>query len=378
MKKSVIQVLPALNQGGVERGTIEIAEACQKAGIRNYVISSGGKMVSELKKLGVEHITLPVQTKNPIRMWLNSFKLAKIFQEKEAAVVHVRSRAPAWSVKWACRRVNIPYIATFHGHYGMKPEIFKKPYNRVMIEGENVIAVSVFIQNHLMKDYQVPDPKIRLIPRGADVDKFNPDKVTLKQCQSFLKEHKIPEDKPIITLVGRLSRIKGHSVLLDAVKLMKHKEVTVLFVGGNPKGDYETELKEKLKELPKETTVKIFAVPGDKMPLVYAVTDIYVQPTLVPESFGRSIVEAQAMKKIVVASNHGGACELIRTNYSGFLTPVGDSKILSCFLDSILDMSASEKKKIVENAYDSVHSNYSIKKMCDRTINLYREFLNRK
>ena len=159
---------------------------------------------------------------------------------------------------------------------------------------------------------------------------------------------------------------------------MKHKKVTILFVGGNPKGDYESELKEKLAKLPKETTVKVFAVPGDEMPLVYAVTDIYVQPTLVPESFGRSIAEAQAMKKIVVASNHGGACELIRTNYSGFLTPVGDSKILSCFLDSILDMPAAEKKTIVENAYDSVRSNYSIKKMCDRTINLYREFLTRK
>lgn len=378
MKKSIIQVLPALNQGGVERGTIEIAEACQKAGIRNYVISSGGKMVSELKKLGVEHITLPVHTKNPIRMWLNSFKLAKIFKEKDAAVVHVRSRAPAWSVKWACHRINIPYITTFHGHYGMKPEVFKKPYNRVMTQGENVIAVSSFIQNHLMEDYQIPDPKIRLIPRGADVDKFNPNKITLNQRKSFLKKHNIPEDKPIITLVGRLSRIKGHSVLLDAVKLMKHKKVTILFVGGNPKGDYESELKEKLAKLPKETTVKVFAVPGDEMPLVYAVTDIYVQPTLVPESFGRSIAEAQAMKKIVVASNHGGACELIRTNYSGFLTPVGDSKILSCFLDSILDMPAAEKKTIVENAYDSVRSNYSIKKMCDRTISLYREFLTRK
>ena len=150
MKKCVIQVLPALNQGGVERGTIEIAEALQKAGIPNCVISSGGKMVSELEALGVEHITLPVQTKNPIRMWLNSLKLAKIFKEKNAAVVHVRSRAPAWSVKWASKKTDIPFIATFHGRYGIYPKIFKKPYNRIMTQGENVIAVSAFIQQHLM------------------------------------------------------------------------------------------------------------------------------------------------------------------------------------------------------------------------------------
>ena len=187
MKKCVIQVLPALNQGGVERGTIEIAEALQKAGIPNLVISSGGKMVSELEDLGVEHITMPVQSKNPIRMWLNSLKLAKIFKEKNAAVVHVRSRAPAWSVKWASHKSGIPYIATFHGRYGTHPKIFKKPYNRVMTQGETVIAVSAFIQKHLMGEYGIPDQKIRLIPRGADTDKFDPDKISAAQKKKFLK-----------------------------------------------------------------------------------------------------------------------------------------------------------------------------------------------
>ena len=125
----IIQVLPALNQGGVERGTIEIAIALKKQGIENYIISSGGKMVPELKKIGVEHITLNMQTKNPFLLWLNSFKLAKIFKEKGAALIHVRSRAPAWSVKWACQKTGIPYIATFHGCYGLKPKFFKKRYN---------------------------------------------------------------------------------------------------------------------------------------------------------------------------------------------------------------------------------------------------------
>ncbi len=375
MEKSIIQILPALNQGGVERGTIEIAAALQKAGIQNYVISSGGKMVAELDKMGVEHITLPVRSKNPIRMWLNSLKFAKIFKEKNAALIHVRSRAPAWSVKWACAKVNIPYIATFHGHYSMKPEIFKKNYNRVMTQGAKVIAVSSFIKNHLMKDYGIKDPDICLIPRGAYINKFNLEKVSVAEKEAFIQEHQIDTSKPVITLGGRLSRIKGHSVLLDALKQMKHHNLTVLFVGGNPKGDYEKELSQKINDLPKGIDVKVFAVPGDKMPVVYAVTDIYVQPTLVPESFGRSIAEAQAMKRIVVASDHGGACELIRTNYSGFLTPVGDSRILANFLDSILDMPAKEKNEIAERGYDSVRYNYSIQKMCDRTLALYREFL---
>lgn len=374
-KRSIVQVLPALNQGGVERGTIEIAEALQKVGIRNYVVSSGGKMVEELKRIGVEHITLPVKTKNPFKMWLNSYRLEKIFKEKEVGLVHVRSRAPAWSVKWACRRMRIPFVATFHGLYGMKPESLKKPYNRVMTQGKLVIAVSSFIHQHLMKEYNIADQHIRLIPRGADINKFDMGKVTKAQLEDFVKEYGIPTDKPIITLAGRLSRIKGHSVVLDAIKQMKNQNVTVLFVGGNPKGDYEQELKEKIAGLPKETTLKMFAVSGDKMPLVYALTDIYVQPTLVPESFGRSIAEAQAMGRIVIAANHGGACELIVNGRTGFLTPVGDSQKMAAMLDTVLALSDEEKNEIGQKATESVRTNFSIQKMCDRTVAVYKEIL---
>ena len=373
--RSVVQVLPALNQGGVERGTIEIAESLQKAGIPNYVVSSGGKMVAELEKLGVEHITLPVQTKNPFVIWLNSYRLEKILKEKKVGLVHVRSRAPAWSVKWACRRLHIPFIGTFHGLYGMQPESLKKPYNRVMTQGRVVIAVSAFIQQHLIRDYHVLPQHIRLIPRGADINKFNPSAVTAEQVDAFAHEHQISRDKPIITLVGRLSRIKGHTVVLDALKQMKHQDVTVLFVGGNPKGDYEAELQSKLADLPKSITVQIFAVSGDKMPLVYALSDVLVQPTLVPESFGRGIAEAQAMGRIVVASNHGGAVELIQDGRTGFLSPVGDARIMAGILDKVLDMPQSKRQQIEQAAVESVQTNFSIQKMCDRTLGVYDEIL---
>ncbi len=375
-EKVVIQVLPALNQGGVERGTIEIAEALQKEGIKNYVISAGGKMVGELTRLGVTHITLPVNTKNPISMLLNSYRLEKVFKEVGASLVHVRSRAPAWSVKWAANRMKIPFVTTFHGRYGLKPEVFKKPYNRVMTKGKFVIAVSAFIQNHLMKEYLVPDQKIRLIPRGADINKFNMSAISAGMLQDFAKEYAIPTDKPIITLVGRLSRIKGHDVVLEALQQMQEKEVTLLFVGGNPKVGYDVELKQKIANLSDKTTVKIFAVPGDKMPLVYALSDICVQPTLVPESFGRGIAEAQSMGRIVVASNHGGACELISNNRTGFLTPVGDARVLASVLDTVLAMSPAERQNIGLAAQESVKTNFSIQKMCDRTVALYKEILN--
>lgn len=374
MKKVIIQVLPSLQQGGVERGTIEIAEALTKVGIENYVISEGGKMVAELEKLGVAHITLPVKTKNPFKMWWNSYRLMRVFKEKEASLIHVRSRAPAWSVKWACHRLGIPYIASYHGRYGLKPRWFKERYNRVMLQGEKVIAVSDFVRQHLKTEYQVPDEHICLIPRGADLNKFNPDLITDEKLRAFIQKYDIPTDKPIISLVGRLSRMKGHLEVLDALRKMNNKKVTLLFVGGNPKGDYEERLNEKLKEVSPETTVKIFAVSGDEIPMIYTLSTICVQPSLVPETFGRTIAEAQAMKRVVVAFAHGGACELIQDGQTGFLTPVGDSDALATALDTVLTMNKEERQKIENQARQSVVDNYSIQKMCERTLALYRSF----
>ena len=373
--KSIIQVLPALNQGGVERGTIEIATALKEAGIPNYVISSGGKMVPELTKIGVEHITMPVATKNPLKLWLNAKKMAKIFNEKNAGLIHVRSRAPAWSVKWASKKIGIPYIATYHGRYGTKPAL-KKLYNLVMVQGEKVIAVSNFIKKHLMEEYGVPENKIVVIHRGADINLFNPEHIGQDKVQAFLTTHDIPMDKPIISLVGRLTRMKGQSVMLEAMKQMQHKEISLLLVGGNPKAGYDKELQMELAGLPEETTVKIFAVSGKEMPVVYAASDIFVQPSLIPESFGRSIAEAGAMKRVVIAAAHGGAVELIEEGKTGFLVPVGDAKALAIALDKVLDMPLQDRTKIGEAACERMQTYFTIQKMCEKTLALYRTFLN--
>lgn len=373
-KLVVMQVLPSLRQGGVERGVLEIAQALHKAGIENYVVSSGGEMVSELEQLGGKHITLPVHTKNPFIMWLNAYRLGRIIKEKKVTVVHVRSRAPAWSVKWACRRLGVPFITTFHGIYGTRPEWIKKAYNKVMVQGRFVIAGSECVKQHLLREYKVPEQNIRLIYRGVDVTRFNPECVTKQQVTDFAHRNHISLEKPIITLIGRLSQIKGHGIFLDALKRMKHKKVTVLFAGGKAKPAYMEELKRQIDELPLETEVQVFSVPGNEIPVLLALSDIAVQPSIVPESFGRSMAEAQAMGKIVVASNHGGATELISNGRTGYLTPVGDPIVLANVLDGILDMSETERKKIGTNSIQSIQNHFSMQKMCDQTLVLYREF----
>ena len=370
--KSIIQVLPALNQGGVERGTIEIATALQQAGIPNYVISAGGKMVPELTKIGVEHITLPVSTKNPIKIWLNAKKMARIFKEKNAGLIHVRSRAPAWSVKLACAKVGIPFIASYHGVYGIKPKI-KKLYNQVMLQGQKVIAVSEYVKKHILENYSYPEEKIVVIHRGADIQMFNPDLISIEKISQLKQLYQIPENLPIITLVGRLTSWKGQKILLQACQQMLHQEFVCLLVGADQgRTEYHEELKKMATALKQKV---IFIESCQDMPCLYALSDIIVSPSLEPEAFGRVITEGQAMKKIVVASAHGGACESIQNGVSGFLTPVGDIKALAEALDKILDMAPDKRAQIGESAYQSVRDNFTIQKMCEKTLAIYQEFL---
>ena len=156
----VLQVLPEMNHGGVEMGTVEIASGLQAAGIKNFVASSGGRMVYDLQKLKVKHFELPLKTKNPIKMWLNAKRLEKIIKATGINIVHARSRAPAWSAYWAAKKTGAVFVTTFHGSYGLGPFGIKKIYNRVMTYGKLVIAISTHIKNHLIKEYGVDETNI--------------------------------------------------------------------------------------------------------------------------------------------------------------------------------------------------------------------------
>lgn len=369
----VLQVLPTLEMGGVERGTVEVAAALQQAGIRNYVVSAGGPMVRELTKMGVEHITLPVQRKNPLVIWRNISRLVRVIRDKKITLVHVRSRAPAWAVKYACRRTGVPFVTTYHGVYGIEPAWLKKPYNRVMTVGKRVIAVSDFVKRHIMTEYGVPADRIVTIYRGADVRRFNPDRVMLERVTDLMQAYQISPEKPVITLVGRLTKIKGHGVLLAALTQMRHKDVTCLFVGSDQgRSAYVAELREQIHSLPAQTSVQMIKSCAD-MPALYLMSDVIVNASIVPESFGRTVTEAQAMGRIVVASAHGGACETIRDGETGFLVPPGDVTALAERLDQVLDMSVGDRKKMQAAGIASVRERFSVQSMCAQTIALYQE-----
>lgn len=371
--KTIMQVLPSLVQGGVETGTIEIATALKKAGIPNIVVSNGGPMVSQLEKIGVPHFQVPVQSKNPFKMAMNSFRLAKIAKEHHVGLMHVRSRAPAWSVRGASLLSGVPYIASYHGLYGTKPSV-KKLYNRAMLGGAFTIAVSNCVKQHLIDEYHYPENKIHVIHRGADLEKYA-DAISSKRINTLAQQWHLPKNKPIICLPGRVSPVKGHLVVLEALKHMKHKNVLCLFVGSSQGQEkYMTDILDKAKELPQQTKLMCFPSCVD-MPALYALSDICINARLTPEAFGRTVTEAQAMKCIVVGTKHGGACETIQDKKTGFLVPPADSQALAKVLDKILDMPLAERKKMQQAARKSVERNFSIQTMCDKTLKLYREFI---
>ncbi len=244
-----------------------------------------------------------------------------------------------------------------------------------MLQGVCTIAVSECVKQHLMQVYHYPENKIHVIHRGADLKRFNPERMTQSEVILFAQKKQIPLDRPVITLVGRLSKIKGQDLLLRALSHMKHQELTCLLVGGKAKPEYENLLKEEIRKLPDTITVKTLSVPAQEIPMIYALSDVVVSASVIPETFGRTVSEANAMNRIVIAFNHGGPTEIIQNGKTGFLVPVGDILTLAKQLDIVLDMTSGQRKKMQDAARKRTEAFFSIDKMCEKTLELYKEVL---
>ncbi len=374
-KPAVLQVLPALVTGGVERGTIEVAHALAEVGWTSVVASSGGPMVRELTRVGVEHIELPLESKKPWVMRRNIRLLEDIIVDRKIDIVHARSRAPAWSAWAAANNTGARFITTFHGTYNLGGFGFKQIYNSVMTRGEKVIAISDFIAEHVCRIYGVPPEKIRVIHRGVDLKKFNPVRVSPERIIQLAHKWRLPDGYQVIMLPGRLTRWKGQEVLIRALAELGRHDIRCLLVGSEQgRTAYLNELKELARKLEVADVVHMVGECSD-MAAAYMLADVVVSPSTDPEAFGRVVVEAQAMGRPVISSAHGAPCETILPGRTGWLATPGDPSALAEALHRFFSMSAEERGDMAALAQEFVRVNFSKESMCNRTLDVYREVL---
>ncbi len=372
----VLQILPELETGGVEVGTVEIATELQKRGIRNYVASQGGRMVHELEKNKIPHLCLPLKTKNIFKMRANAKKLAQFIKENDINIVHARSRAPAWSAYWAAQKAGVHYMTTFHGTYGLGWFGLKKLYNRVMTYGEKMIAISEHIKKHVLSNYKIDEKKISLVHRCADINRFSPTSVSPERMINKIKEHKIAEDKPVLLLPGRITRWKGQHILIEALHLMKNKNFYCIIAGDSQgRKRYLDYLESLVRKYKLQRKVGFFGRYNDA-PALMMVANVILSTAIEPEAFGRISIEGQAMGKIVVASNIGGSVETVIDGVTGKLYQYDNPQELANALDWALGLSAEEAKKISNAAIKNVKDNFTKEIMCDKTIKVYQDLIN--
>lgn len=372
---TILQVLPRLQSGGVERGTIEITEAIRAEGWKPIVASAGGALIPHVTHAGGEHVTLPLDRKNPLIMRANALRLYQLIKQKNVSLVHARSRAPAWSAYYAAKWAKIPFVTTFHGVYG-HVGFMKRHYNSVMVKGDRVIAVSKFVMDHIIDCYKVDPTKVRLIPRGVDFTIFDEKRAIPERIAQLTKAWHLPDDDtPVIFCPGRLSRIKGQHVFIEALAQMKDDRFIAVIVGTDDgHEEYRMELEKQIIDSGLEGKVRIDG-PTNAMNEAYLLSSIVVVPSTKPESFGRTAVEAQAMGRCVVAVDQGGVKETVLQNETGYLVPPNDPATMAQAMQYALGRDAATADAMGKFAMQHVQNHYSALQMKNKTIGVYKELL---
>lgn len=370
----VLQVLPALNTGGVERGTVDIAGAVVEAGGESIVASEGGRMVHELERVGASHIELPLASKNPLVMRRNIARLRAVIRDHGVDILHARSRAPAWSAYFACRNSDVDFVTTFHGTYN-RGAPFKTLYNSVMTRGDRVIAISHFIADHMEQIYKVDRRRIRVVHRGVDVELFDPGKIPAARVIKLATEWRLPDDCRVVMLPARLTRWKGQSLLVEALARLDTTGLRCLLVGDDQgRTGYRRELERRIERHALGGVVHLVGDCAD-MPAAYMLADVVVSASTDPEAFGRVMVEGQAVGKPVIGAAHGASAELIRPNQTGWLFEPGDADSLAAALEAALGLSTEQRETLAARAIENVRANFTKDRMCARTLEVYSELL---
>lgn len=374
MQPVIMQIIPALGAGGAEQGCIDVAAELVNAGAQAIIVSNGGPRVHELARSGAVHIEMPVHSKNPVVMAQNIRRIRNLILRYNVNIVHARSRAPAWSAYRACKGTGAHFMTTCHAPYNISGKL-KRFYNSSITKGERIIAISNFVARYLQEEYHTPPDKIRLIPRGIALDRFHPTAVTPQRLIMLAQEWRIPDGANVIILPGRLTRWKGHHVLIDAMERLKRDDIFCVLIGSDQgRTKYREELEDSIKNKNLGGHVRLVDHCND-MPAAYMLASIVVCPSTDPEGFGRIPVEAQAMGRPIIASDHGGAQETIIRGETGWLVKPGDAPELARAIDEALSLTANQRSILATRAMAHIAHHFTREQMMDKTLDVYAELL---
>jgi glycosyltransferase involved in cell wall biosynthesis len=370
----IVQVLPALVRGGVERGTIEMAKAIIDAGGRAVVISEGGPLVRHLDRIGATHHTLAVASKNPLGWRATRRRLRRVLVSEGADIVHVRSRVPACIALPAARSLGLITVSTVHGRF-QNSNVLKRMVNARMLATDHVIAISNYVRHQIERQFGDRGKTLSVVHRGVDVEMFDPASVSQSRIIRFVDAIALPEDEPVIMLPARPTAWKGHEVLLKALARISDRKFNCVLVGAaDGKRAFVDRLTELGMKLGLEGRFRL-THSVDDMPAALMAADIVAMPSVTPEPFGRVSLEAQAMGRLVVAFDHGGAAESIMHGNTGWLaTPVDIDSLAEC-LGKALDVTASQRRAMAVETRQHIEANFSTHRMCKSTIAIYARLL---
>jgi len=378
----VLQVIPKLGYGGAETGCYDIAHYLPENGCKSFIVTSGGDLTKFINKEKVKLIKLPVHSKNPLLILLNTLALIFIIIFNNITIVHARSRAPAWSCLFATKITRRKFVTTFHGTYNFNNKL-KRFYNSVMVKSNLVIAGSNFIFSHIKNnysDYLDIKNKLLVIFRGINVDYFDHTTKTELEEKKLLKNWGIEENKKIILLPGRLTSWKGQELFLEAINMVNiqlgYEAFYAVILGSDQGRDlYKKKLIRLSEQYRMNKQVKFIDHCKD-MALAYKVSDIVVSSSIEPEAFGRVAVEAQSMQKVIIASDIGGSNETVINEKTGYLFESGNAKSLSDKILKVLNLDETTINTIGIEGRKNIVSKFNVEKMCFSTYSEYKKLIN--
>ena len=382
LKLKVLQVIPKLGYGGAETGCYDLAHYLPENDCSSFIVTSGGELTKYIDKKKVKLIKLPVHSKNPFIIFLNSIALIFIILFHNISIVHARSRAPAWSCLLATKITRRKFVTTFHGTYNFNNSI-KKFYNSIMIRSDLIIAGSNFIFSHINSNYSKYlnlKKKFLVIFRGINVDYFDPSTTLESEENTLISKWGIDRNKKIILMPGRLTPWKGQEIFIEALNLVNkelgYESFCAVILGHDQGRDIYSKKIRRLAEQHRLTGNLKFIDHCKDMPLAYKISSLIISASIKPEAFGRVAVEAQSMEKPIIASNIGGSNETIVNNETGFLYEAGKPESLSKKIIEVLNLDETTLKSMGIKGRKNIIKKFNVEKMCFSTYSEYKKLLN--